>query len=697
MTTPQSLPQATVTAEQLQALLRENRRLRKEIQVAREAAEITANLVVKQFEETERVLKRFQDANAQRKAVLDSATQIAIIATDIDGLVTVFNSGAQNLLGYRAADIIGLKTPVAFHVPEELRRHAAKLAQQYNQSIQAGIDVLLTYARQGYSEQTEWIYRRKTGEHFPVSMSINALLDPLGEFNGLLCIAMDITEKKRSDKALKESERNYRLLMANIPNIVFKGYKDGSIDFFDDKIEALTGYKREAFMSRKVNWPDLVLEADQPGVRAALIQALKGDKQYIREYRIRKKNGEVIWVEAGNQIICDAAGEIEFITGAFLDITERKAAEKALHQSEEKYRSLFAGGPNPIFVLDRQTLEILDANPSAEQTYGYAKAELIGRCFTDLGRFEYEHKTFAEMGDSDWSQGCVVSQKIRHYKKGHQPFYTKVKACPAQYKNRHAIILAATDITETVEKDAQLFQAGKMTTLGEMSAGIAHELNQPLNAIKIGNEYLKKMVQKGRAVSEKDLLAVTTAVTGQVERASDIINRLREFGRKPDFKKELVNINDTLKYVHSIIGQQLILQNINVGFDLAPDLPPILANKNRLEQVVFNLVTNARDAIEQASGDDSLAAVREIRFTSFRENRQVVFTVADTGVGIAREMSEKIFEPFFTTKEVGKGMGLGLAISYGIVRDFGGSIKVESHQGQGTVFILSFPGVKETK
>ena len=127
-----------------------------------------------------------------------------------------------------------------------------------------------------------------------------------------------------------------------------------------------------------------------------------------------------------------------------------------------------------------------------------------------------------------------------------------------------ALILAATDITESIEKDAQLFQASKMTTLGEMSAGIAHELTQPLNAIKIGNDYLKRKIEKGQTLTAGEVDRVASAITEQVHRASDIINRLRQFGRKSDFKKQPVNVNAIVTNVLNIIGQQLSLSNINV-------------------------------------------------------------------------------------------------------------------------------------
>lgn len=673
--------------------LEENRVLREEIRFAREAAEITASLVVKQFEETERILRRFQDANAQRKAVLNAATEMAIIAADTDGLITVFNAGAENLLGYRAKEILKLATPEIFHDPDELAAHAGRLRSDSG-AVVGGAGVFLEYARQGKSDQQEWTYVRKNGTRFPVNLSINALKDADGNLDGFLCIAMDITEQKRSEKALAESERNYRLLIDNIPNIVFKGYADGSIDFFDDKIEALTGYSKDLFGSRRMKWLDLIAEEDRVAVREIFLQALKGDKSYIRQYRIRRKDGSNVWIEGTSQIVCDEAGRIDFISGAFLDITERKQAEQALHESEEKYRSLFNSGPNPIFVLDQNTLEILDANPSAEDTYGYSKEELIGKSFTALGAIQSENRPSRSAPTEQWPQDGVVSHQIRHYRKSGDPFFAEVKACPAVYRDKPAIILAATDVTETVEKDAQLFQASKMKTLGEMSAGIAHELNQPLNTIKIGNDFLKTMVLTGQTISQDELLRVATMVSGQVQRASEIINRLREFGRKPDFKIEPVDINATLEEVMAIIGQQLILQNIEVKYALDRTSPKILANKNRLEQVFFNLITNARDAIENFPLTEEGDTACIITIHTQVENGFVVFSITDTGVGIPEESKEKIFEPFYTTKEIGKGMGLGLSITYRIVRDFGGTIEVESPAVGGTRFILRFPAVR---
>ncbi len=681
-----------MTERDIQAVMEENHALREEIRVARQAAKITADLVVKQFEETEKILHRFQMANAMRKAVLDSASQISIVATNKSGIIIVFNTGAENILGYRAKDVIGHATPELFLSPPELTAHGETLSHQCGRII-SGIDVFFSYAEQRDGKQREWTYVRKDGSCFPVRMSINALRDAEGAISGFLLIANDISEQKRSEKALTESERNYRLLLKNLPNVVFKGYANGDIDFIDDKILTLTGYGKEEFLSGKKKWMDIVAPEDLEYVKKIFIQALKTNKSYIREYRIRSKSGEIFWIEEGGQIICDETGRIDFVIGAFLNITVRKLAEKALFESEEKYRSLFNAGPNPIVVLDKQNFEILDANPCAVATFAHEKKDLIGKVFIDFGTFEYDDRQPVRIDMDGWPADGMVIQRLHDPKTDHQR-YIKIKVSPTIYKGREATILAGTDITEVIEKDAQLIQASKMTTLGEMSAGIAHELNQPLNAIRLGNEYLKTMINRKIPIPDQDLFHVVGEVNEQVERASDIINRLRAFGRKTDDTKQAVDINEPVRGVLKMIGEQLKLESIKMVLELMEEPPIILAQHNRLEQVLFNLITNARDAINKKKQSEPQSAPHTITITTFFRNGRVGVAVSDTGSGIPKEIRAKIFEPFFTTKEVGKGMGLGLSIIYGIIRDYGGDIELYSEEGKGSTFTYSFPCAK---
>lgn len=678
----------------VQASIEENAILRNEIRVARESAEITAKLVVKQFEETERILQRFQKANAQRKAVLNSATHISILATDRKGIITVFNKGAENLLGYRAEKIVGKYTPELFHLKSELFLLENELRVKYGCQTR-GIQTFFEYARYWGTEQRGWTYIKKDKTRFPVRLTINQLKETDGSVGGILCIARDVSAQRRSERALKESARNYRLLIRNSPSIIYKGYIDGSIDFFDDKIEKLTGYRKADFLNREKTWFDLVLDSDLKAAQDVFKQALESDNSFVREYRFRANNGGIRWIEDRGQILYGENGKVDFITGSFLDITERKQAEGALHESEQKYRSLFNSGPNPIFVLDRKTHEILDANPSAEETYGYLRDELIGRPFSELGPFSNDDKEnhLPKMGE--WTTGCVVSNKVQHSKKNRKLLHVRLTACPTRYTRRDAIIMAVTDITGAIEKDAQLVQASKMTTLGEMSAGIAHELNQPLNAIRMGTGYLQKMVNNERKIPPAHLLKVATNVSNQVDRATRIIDRLREFGRKSGPVEERVDVHEPIQNVLGIVGKQLELQNIEIEIELDTQLPHILAQCNRLEQVFFNLITNARDALIQKQSAGAETYPMKIIIKTYPEKGRVVVTVSDNGIGIPKEHMEKVLEPFYTTKEVGKGMGLGLYILYNIVTEYGGQIDIDSQEGLGTTVKLLFPSFKE--
>ncbi len=386
--------------------------------------------------------------------------------------------------------------------------------------------------------------------------------------------------------------------------------------------------------------------------------------------------------------------EIGMLAESFNLMTNRlRISEKELRESEEKYRSLFENDPNPIFVLDLETFQILDVNIRAVETYGYSREEFMNMSFLELGG-EREARKIQELA----TKSCIFLPRVRHRKKNGEYLYVNIHSCPRLHLGRDVIIANIADITDRVQAEAQLIQAGKMATLGEMSAGVAHELNQPLNAIRIGCEFLMKKIRRGEPIPPDVLKKVTRQMVDQVERAAGIINHLREFGRKSDaFEMEPIDINRPIRDVFTVLGQQLRLRQIRVELDLQPDLPPILGVANRLEQVFLNLVMNARDAMEEKrEKGEADPTDMVLRIRSFLEGDQVVVTVSDTGVGIPESIRDRVFEPFFTTKEVGKGTGLGLSIGYGIVKECGGTIEIESEEGRGTTFRLRFPAYRDT-
>jgi PAS domain S-box-containing protein len=366
------------------------------------------------------------------------------------------------------------------------------------------------------------------------------------------------------------------------------------------------------------------------------------------------------------------------------------ASEVQLRESEGKYRTIFDSTPNSIFILEQGSYNILDVNERALEIYGYEREELIGKSFLALGAYQYREGVLSGRDDES-SKLSSVYENIGHYRKGGTPFYVNVYAIQSRRGRKFGIVAVTVDITESLAKESQLIQASKMSTLGEMASAVAHELNQPLSAIQIGADLIHNVVEQGGKGWE-DMPEVSRHMKEQVDRAVRIINHLREFGRKTEIDKERVFINNPIKGVFTLLDQQLRLRGIKVVLDLKNDIPPIMGDTNRLEQVFINLVVNARNAMEAKKGEFARGEVESIlTVRSFQENDRVVVTVTDTGTGIPDDMKDKIFEPFFTTKEVGKGTGLGLSISYGIVKDYEGTIEVESEVGKGATFRLSFP------
>jgi PAS domain S-box-containing protein len=369
---------------------------------------------------------------------------------------------------------------------------------------------------------------------------------------------------------------------------------------------------------------------------------------------------------------------------------ENSMLNEQCRRSEERYRSLFNNDPHPIFILDRKTFEILNINKRAEEGYGYSRNDFLGMNFLDLGDGGKEEISNAVRNlPKDKSK---LFLKKQHFKKGGIPFYVNINICYAEYDGGYVLLATTTDISESIEKEAQLIQASKMTTLGTMAAGMAHEINQPLNVIQICADFFLKMIKKGMPIKNEDLKSMANDISSNVQRATGIIKHMRDFARQSDVVKTKVNINDPIKDVFKVLGHQLKVHQIELKLDLDPELPTIMAEHNRLEQVFINLVTNAVDAMDKKGEElGKQEWERRLEIRSFYEDDQVKVTVADTGTGIPKEIVDKIFEPFFTTKEVGKGTGLGVSISYGIVKDYNGAIEIKSEVGKGTTFNLRFP------
>jgi C4-dicarboxylate-specific signal transduction histidine kinase len=236
---------------------------------------------------------------------------------------------------------------------------------------------------------------------------------------------------------------------------------------------------------------------------------------------------------------------------------------------------------------------------------------------------------------------------------------------------------------ELRDKQEQLVQAGKLATLGELTTGVAHELNNPLNNIGLFVGNAIDLLELGMGNKEQ-IVGELRHVMQQVHKATEIISHLRTFGRASPVSREPVSLRRVIDQALSLMREQLRLREIEVTVDLGPDEPVVIGNPIQLEQVFMNLLTNARDAMADSPR-------KEIRISGLVRSAVVDLEFADTGHGITPGLERRIFDPFFTTKEVGKGTGLGLSITYGIVKEHGGTISVVSRPDEGATFLIRLP------
>jgi C4-dicarboxylate-specific signal transduction histidine kinase len=260
--------------------------------------------------------------------------------------------------------------------------------------------------------------------------------------------------------------------------------------------------------------------------------------------------------------------------------------------------------------------------------------------------------------------------------------------------SRKAMIHIMGDLRETTQemerreqelrdKQEQLVQAGKLATLGELTTGVAHELNNPLNNIGLFIGNATDQLRLGLSDPERIEHELERAME-QVRKATSIISHLRTFGRAAPVSVEPVDVDEVIERSLSLMQEQLRLRGIEVELDLCADELIVLGNSIQLEQVFINLLTNARDALEEAPQ-------RTIRIATASDAKEIRIAFADTGCGIAADIEQRIFDPFFTTKEVGTGTGLGLSITYSIVKEHGGEITVSSAPGGGASFLIVLP------
>jgi len=503
----------------------------------------------------------------------------------------------------------------------------------------------------------------------------------------------DITERKKFERDLKDSEEKLRNLFERVRHGLFISSKEGKfLDCNQALLDMLEYPTKDEFLKIDIA-KDLYVN---PEDRKTLQERIKKES-YVKDMEVefKKKNGEKITVLLTGHPIKDEKGKVVGYQGINLDISERKRIENELREANEFFMNLIESSVDGIIAADMKG-DIFIFNKGAEALTGYNAEEVIGKLhITKIYPEGVAKEIMKKLRSQEYGGvGKFIPTQLKVLNKFGEEIHVQLSAALIYDGKGHEIASVGifTDLRPRLmmekrlqETHVQLVSSEKMASLGKLAAGIAHEINNPLGGILI---YSSLMMED---LPEEDQKRGDLArIVQEAGRCKEIVKSLLEFARQTEPKMEPTDINRAINDGLFFLVNQALFHNIRIIKKLDPFLPFVRGNASQLKQVFMNIVVNAAEAMH-GSGTltitTSPAADRKTAFVEF----------TDTGEGIPEENLTRIFDPFFTTKEVGKGTGLGLATSYGIVEDHGGKIGVRSKVGEGTTFTIELPVHQETQ
>jgi two-component system cell cycle sensor histidine kinase/response regulator CckA len=519
------------------------------------------------------------------------------------------------------------------------------------------------------------------GQEEYISTNAGTVAPPDGALNPRADAVKDITG----------SRDLLRSLLNNIPGIVYRGMPDWSLTFVGGEVERLSGYTSREMLGDATLWRSLIHPDDIEPVCESIRNAVCRRERIVRvECRIVRKDGEVRWVSDRRQMIYDEGGMLLFVDGLCMDISEQKRA------GEERRRLAAAVeyAADAILVTDAEWI-VQYANPAFGKVTGYAKEEILGKNLYVLAADGENMRVYLGIKDKIRS-GSPWKGRLKNRRKDGVLLEQDVVISPVRDPGGKVVnhVVAARDITREAFLQRQAQAAQRMEAVGTLAGGIAHDFNNALTGI-IGFADLLRM----RLGKEPKLQGDVDEILKCAERASTLTRQLLAFARRQVIEPVSLGLNtvvrDLSRLVKKVSGEQ-----IEVRTRLTEGIPPIFADRGQLEQVLLNLCLNSRDAMPRG-GEFFISTDAVVRDGERSEDQvvmpagqYVLLTVADNGSGMDDATRKRAFEPYYTTKASGKGTGLGLSMVYGIVKQSGGFVFLDSRPGEGTTFRVYFPAAE---
>ncbi len=656
---------------------------------------------IKDITERKRVESQLTEAELNYRTLFENSA-VAVTVTDEDERLVSWNTYTEVLLG-RSADELRLM-PVEQLYPEDEWR----MIRSHN------------IRQKGIQHHIETKVVRGDGVTTDVDLSLSVYRGADGKVLGSIGIISDISERKRREEQLKLAENGYRTIFENSAVAITLADAEERIVSWNKHTETLLAMDKASLHMRPVK--SLYPETDWQMLRSHNIRR-KGMQHHI-ETRMVRGDGSLVEVDLSLSVLRGADGEVSGSIAVIADITERRNAERQAERAEQNYRTIFENSAVAITVTDEAD-RIVSWNRHAESLLRMDKDGLYLKAVEDLYPAEewrmirardirrkgmqhhIETRMFTGEGEtidvdlsvcilkgvdgevvgsigiiSDITERKRAEAELKRYQEHLEDLVAErtaeLRSVNERLQREIEERRKAEDEKRGMERQVQL--AGRLAAVGELAAGVAHELNNPLASIQVYSELLLE----NPALSDDARNDVVT-IHNEAIRAAKTGRNLLSFARQHQPEKKPISLNEIVEKSLDLHAYRMSVNRIEVSTDMDPELPLTMADEHQMQQVFVNLITNAEQAMTEANGGGTLCIRTE------RAGESVRVSFADNGPGISAENLDRVFDPFFTTKDVGKGTGLGLSICFGIVQQHGGCIYPASESGKGTTFFVEIP------
>jgi len=599
-----------------------------------------------------------------------------IITMNKRGMITSANKAFVDMTGYEKNEVLDI--------------HFTKLPTFIHQNFSTYYDLFSKVIKNDLVSSLEVKWKNNKGQ-IRIGEAKTRILQEDGKKSGIQAIIRDITDKKQQQDVIRESELKYRRLIQHSSDAIYV-LAGSRFEMINPKFTELFGYTTKELLDPKFNFMQLIHPNSQDHIRNRADKVAAGQKvKPSYEFTALHKNGTELECEVNVSYI--RFNGKPATQGIVRDISERKRKEMELRKLSQAVEQ----SPVSVLICDLAG-NIEYVNQTFLNVSGYSQNEVIGKNPRFLNAGDTPVEIFIEMWETIIN-GNEWKGRLHNKKKNGDLFWEQVTISPIMNDKgeiTHYLGLKE-DITDKLKLEDRFQQSQKMEAVGLLAGGIAHDFNNLLTVINGYSEFLLE-----DQVGDKDTMDKIREVRKAGERAAALTRQLLAFSRKQILKPKIVNLNDLVENMQKMV-RRLIGENIEFSIFYDTNLKNIFADPGQVEQILLNLIVNARDALpnggnitvetKQAYLDESYCQLSE----GLKPGEHAIVSITDNGIGMSAEIQEHIFEPFFTTKSVEKGTGLGLSTVFGIIRQSGGDIHVYSKVGMGSTFKLILPTIDKVE